>query len=113
MEWNMGKLAILAAVLAGAMIASVPHTISATQEVNGTQHPASYTVNGAARVTCTRAVQSAGLKPGGPRPACYLAGPGLGKQVPVNASAETNGPGTVTLTCSGQGRLGCTVRIDD
>jgi hypothetical protein len=113
MERNTGKLAILAAILVTAAIASVPHTISATQEVNGTQHPAAYTVNGAARITCTRAVQSAGLKPGGPRPACYLAGPGLGKQVEVNGFAETNGPGTVTLTCSGQGRLGCTIRIDD
>ncbi len=113
MERHTGKLAILAATLVAAAIASVPHTISATQEINGSQHPATYTVNGTARITCIKATQSAAPKPGAARPACYLAGPGLGKQVKVNGSTETNGPGTVTLTCSGQGRLGCTVRIDD
>jgi hypothetical protein len=88
-----------------------PHEIRALRDIKGNSRPASLAASGAARVTCVRAVQSAPLKPGDMRPACYVTGPGIEQQLPINASVQTKGGGTVTLTCTGAGQLGCSARI--
>ncbi|HEY7388210.1 MAG TPA: hypothetical protein VH640_06860 [Bryobacteraceae bacterium] len=87
--------------------------IAAFQDIKGNSRPATYNANGAATITCVRAVQSAPLKPGDQAPACYITGPGLGQRVSINASVHTSGPGTVTLTCTGVGQLGCRARVSD
>jgi hypothetical protein len=91
--------------------AGAPHEIRAHRDIKGNSRPATFAVSDAARVTCVRAVQSAPLKPGDMRPACYVAAPGIEQQLPINASLETKGAGTVTLTCTGAGQLGCSARI--
>jgi hypothetical protein len=115
MERNISKPTIFAVVLllGGATAAWASHIISATQDLNGAQHAATYNVKSVVTVTCTRATQSAPLKAGSSRPACYVAGPGLGKKVEINSSVATSGAGTLTVTCTGQGQLGCSVRIND
>ncbi|HLI83806.1 MAG TPA: hypothetical protein VKV17_07790 [Bryobacteraceae bacterium] len=85
--------------------------LRAFQDLKAGPRPATYTANGVATVTCIRAVQSAPVKPGEMPPACYVTGPGLAKRVAINSSVQTNGPGTVTLTCTGNGQLGCSARI--
>ncbi len=89
------------------------HEIRAFRDIKGNSRPATFAVNGAATVTCVRAVQSAPLKPGDMRPACYVAAPGIEQQLPTNASLVSKGAGTVTLTCTGVGQLSCTARISE
>jgi hypothetical protein len=98
-------------LLAGIALCWGAHEIRAFRDIKGNSRPATYAANGAATVTCVRAVQSAPLKPGDMHPACYVAGPGIEQQLPIKASLTTKGAGTVTLTCTGIGQLDCTARI--
>jgi hypothetical protein len=87
--------------------------IKAFQDLTGQARPAVYNANGAVTVTCIRAVQSAPVKAGQSRPACYVSGPGVGQQLPIDKSIRTSGAGAVTLTCTGAGQLGCSARINE
>jgi hypothetical protein len=101
-------------LLGGATLGwSAAREIAAFQDIQGNSRPAAYNANGAVTITCVRAVQSAPLKPGDHAPACYIAGPGLGQRVSINSSVHTTGRGTVTLTCTGVGQLGCRARVSD
>jgi hypothetical protein len=85
--------------------------IRAFQDITGQSRPAVYNASGAVTVTCIRAVQSAPVKAGERQPECYVSGPGVGQQLPINKSVQTSGAGAVTLTCTGAGQLGCSARI--
>jgi len=89
------------------------HEIRASRDIKGNSLPATYAASGTVTITCVRAVQSVPLKAGDMRPACHVAGPGIEQQLSINASVQSKGGGTVTLTCTGVGELGCTARIGD
>jgi hypothetical protein len=89
--------------------AAVSQTISASFNNTG-QHPGSAAVKGPVQITCTAA--NSNHPNGSPRPSCQVSAPGFGGPLERGKSAGTSGAGTVILTCNGQGRLTCSLRID-
>jgi hypothetical protein len=107
------RLALVFLLVGAAMCWGAAHEIKAFRDIKGNSWPTTFAARGAATVTCVRAVQSAPLKPGDMRPACYVAAQGVEQRLPINASLVTKGAGTVTLTCTGVGQLDCTARISE
>jgi hypothetical protein len=78
-------------------------TISATADQSG-QHPATAVVKGVATVSCSDGAGSQGTPVD-----CLILGPGYLGEVALHQSVSITGPGTVRLTCSGQGRCSAVV----
>jgi hypothetical protein len=84
-------------------------SLQATTDKGGS-HPASTEITEAKTITCLNAVsETPNAKPA---PACRIVAPGFTGILSIGKSASATGPGTITLTCSGQGFLRCNARVN-
>lgn len=77
---------------------------------SGGVHPASAQVTGPVKITCMNSVSE--LPNGHPDPGCHIVAPGFTGNLAKGQVTSATAAGTVTLTCSGQGFLRCSARID-
>lgn len=100
---------VLAAALMTCLMSCSQHaprstaTISASLDQNG-QHPGTAAVTGPATVSCSDGAGTQGTPVD-----CLILGPGYLGEVALHQSVSITGPGTVRLTCSGQGRCSAVV----
>ena len=83
-------------------------SLQATTDKEGS-HPASTEITEAKNITCMNAVSETPSA----KPACRIVAPGFAGILAIGKSVNATGPGTVTLTCSGQGFLRCAARVSD
>lgn len=82
-------------------------SLQATTDKEGS-HPASTEITEAKNITCLNAVSETPNT----KPACRIVAPGFSGILAIGKSVSATGPGTVTLTCSGQGFLRCAARVN-
>jgi len=82
-------------------------SLQATTDKAGS-HPASTEITEAKNITCLNAVSETPNT----KPACRIVAPGFSGILAIGKSASATGPGTITLTCSGQGFLRCAARVN-
>jgi hypothetical protein len=93
------RRALALAIMGGVASIATAATLSATVDKSGT-HPGNTTVNRPSTVTCIEAWSDAPNPR--PPPACYIQANGYAGPLERNKSQSIN-PGSVTLTCYGQG----------
>jgi hypothetical protein len=82
-------------------VAAAGQVLTASQDANGNQHPASAGITRPSTVTCISAVGNPG----------YPASCSINNQI-VNVNNSVGASNTVYLTCNGQGALRCSARIN-
>lgn len=85
--------------------------INATRD-NAGEHPGTAATTGPARITCIRATTD--MFNSQIQPSCYVVSPGYVGPLATGPdhTVGTSGPGTVRLTCNGQGnKLACSASI--
>lgn len=85
------------------------HSLQATADGSGA-HPDKFDITGPVTFTCLNAVSE--TPNSRPEPSCHMTAPGFNKTLKKGESGNATGPGTVTLTCNGQGNLRCAARVD-
>jgi hypothetical protein len=83
-------------------------SLQATTDKDGS-HPSSTEITEAKNITCLNAVSETPNT----KPACRIVAPGFSGILAIGKSVNATGPGTVTLTCSGQGFMRCAARVSD
>jgi hypothetical protein len=114
------RISIVAVVLAAALALTTGsdaqrarlgkvQSLQATVDQGGV-HPSSAEVTGPVKITCMNSVSE--LPNSQPAPGCRIVAPGFTGNLAKGQVTNATGAGTVTLTCSGQGLLRCSARID-
>ena len=85
------------------------HSLQATADTSGV-HPDKFDITGPVTFTCLNAVSE--TPNSRPEPSCHITAPGFNKILKKGESGNATDAGTVTLTCSGQGNLRCSARVD-
>ena len=83
-------------------------SLQATTDSAGS-HPSSTEITEAKNITCMNAVSETPSA----KPACRIVAPGFTGILAIGKSVNATGAGTVTLTCSGQGFMRCSARVND
>lgn len=112
--------------VAAVMVAAVALTVTASSDAQrarlgkvqslqatvdkGGAHPASAQITGAVKITCMNSVSE--LPNSQPVPGCHIVAPGFNGNLAKGQVTNATGAGSVTLTCTGQGFLRCSARID-
>jgi len=85
------------------------HALQATSDKAGV-HPAKAEITGPVTVMC---INAASETPNSrPTPSCHIVAPGFTGNLDKGKSISVTGPGTVTLTCNGQGYMRCDARVN-
>ena len=85
------------------------HALQATSD-NAGVHAAKTDITGPVKVTCANAVSE--TPNSRPTPSCHIVAPGFTGNLDKGKGISVIGPGTVTLTCNGQGYMRCDARVD-
>jgi hypothetical protein len=83
-------------------------SLQATTDSAGS-HPSSTEITEAKNITCMNATSETPSA----KPACRIVAPGFTGILAIGKSVNATGAGTVTLTCSGQGFMRCSARVND
>jgi hypothetical protein len=83
-------------------------SLQATTDKDGS-HPSSTEITEAKNITCMNAVSETPSA----KPVCRIVAPGFTGILAIGKSVNATGAGTVTLTCSGQGFMRCSARVND
>ena len=83
-------------------------SLQATTDSAGS-HPSSTEITEAKNITCMNATSETPSA----KPACRIVAPGFTGILAIGKSVNATGAGPVTLTCSGQGFMRCSARVND
>ncbi len=117
---------VISVALAGVVAATVAFALASTSDAQrarlgkvqslqatvdkGGVHPSSADITNTVKITCMNSVSETPNSQ--PAPGCHIVAPGYTGNLAKGQVINATGPGTVTLTCTGQGFLRCSARVD-